>query len=224
VDAVGKVGSAVYNKATEDTPEEAAAKRKKNEDAAEENHRKILAEIETKEDLTPLQREHVRLSYEANYRTTKEYLAGQEARDNARREANSRAVSGAGLASAVGGSLVSGAAVAVSPNNPRNMSDSQMIAQGREMQRASQPKIDIATAAAAGSGSGAEAAHRAAMATAATPEQAAAAMDKVEQQSGIAAVRQQMQAAASREVDYALVDTNSALFTFEQDKSSKVFV
>lgn len=223
VSAISNVGSAVYNKATEDSPEESAAKRQKAEEAAELGRQKTLAEIESKAGLTPLQREHLRLSYEENYRISAAYMAGQEARDNARREANARALSGAGLAGTVGNSLVTGATVAVSPNNPRNMSDSQLIAQGRDIQRASQPNMDIAASAASGSTSGFDAAHRATIATAATPEQRTATVDKFEQQSGIADVRQQQQIAVSRQMDYALKSTDAPVFTFEQHKGAKVY-
>lgn len=261
VNAVGNIGSAVVNKITEDSPEQAAAKRQKTENEQAAAYKKSLAEIEAKTDWTPLQKEHVKLSLDNMYKKTVSYQAGQEARDNAARKAKDQAVSGSGIIGAIGGALISGANAATASNNPYNMSNSQLIARGNGIVRATQPGIDIAAAQAnsmqnanstsplpltnvnANPGSqqarlmqatndGVQAAltsnaasvsHLVAAANASTPEQQGAVMDSVRKQTGIAAMLAQQRTAATKEVNYAIVQTAPAPFLFSQDKGRKVY-
>ena len=141
-DAVGNVGKLVYHNLTDDTPQQAAVKQRKVEDDAIAAFRKAQIAIEVKPGLTPLQREHAQIALNSQYKVVMGYLADQAERENAQREAYSQALSGAGILNTLGQSAAKGVSVAVSSDNPLNMSDKELIARGRSMSQAAQPSIN----------------------------------------------------------------------------------
>jgi hypothetical protein len=231
--AVGSIGKAAYNKVTEDSPEQAAAKQQKAEADAIAAYKKAQAKVEERPGLTPLQREHTQIALNSQYQMGMEYLAAQTEREKAQREANNNALSGAGIMGTVGSSLTTGAMVAVSPDNPMNMSDKELIARGRSMSQAAQPAINAATQQPSQGGpnsnilaqvaSGSNPTLRPIGKDAMTMDQRAAAMDTIEQQTGIAEYRKLQQEMATRVVDYAVTKASDTSFMLDQDKGRKVY-
>jgi len=220
--AVGSIGKAAYNKITEDSPEEAAAKQRKVEANAIAAFKKIQTEIEERPGLTPLQREHAQIALNSQQQVAMGYLAAQTERDKAQREANDRALSGAGIMGTVGSSLADGVVVAVSPDNPMNMSDKELISRGRAITQSAQPAMDAAAQQSA-LGTSSNSIPLSVAKDAMTMDQRAVTMDKFEQQTGIDEYRKLQQEMATREVDYTVTKTGDTSFMLSQDKGRKVY-
>jgi len=107
INVVGKVGGAMIDKATEDTPEEMEQKRQQEKADRERQYFEAVAKIEARTDITPLSKEKLTRQIAKSFgmaETISNLMAQQEAQ---RREQRDNMFTAGGMAGVVGGAVLS---------------------------------------------------------------------------------------------------------------------
>ena len=158
INVVGKVGGAMIDKATEDTPEEMEQKRQQEKADRERQYFEAVAKIEARTDITPLSKEKLTRQIARSFgmaETISNLMAQQEAQ---RREQRDNMFTAGGMAGVVGGAVLSTpsaviarADLAVKTGVPQAQSR-QAVAEADVMMKTGLPQAQSRSAVAVASG------------------------------------------------------------------------